>query len=764
MPFHRFVSYRQNTVLLPIVLALCTQHVIAQQVSSHPSNDQLASFSDPFTGLRVADMPFASTTAAFADPDPNTSSIAPVQSTVKVDAGFDALRTGVNTPYHITQGDVLSSAGTYQDFTRYLQVMPGVVWNTDISNDVIVRGGHPSENLYVVDGIEVPNINHISFEGSTGGFTSMLDTSMVGSIDMKAGVYDPKYSSRLSSLIEIQTREPQSREPKKQLSFGISGIGGLWEVPLGAGKMGSAILSAHRSILNWVTTDIGINGVPVYTDGVATVRLTPSEKDRLTLLSLTGADSINIRPNPCDYGVTSQLQMEYGGDRSTSGLTWQHIHSSSFVSMLTASYSQQSQNIGQQQQLITKYQGYNPCMAAGYKTSSLYSEQTSDAVSTFSYGAQFSKNVWLFSFGETGRLTRYNYAVAQPVGQQSPFSTDPTWTDSNSFTRNLMVGETASYAEATAHFRGHWTAIGGVRLEKFALTGAQMFEPRGSLAFRINQHQAIDAAFGRTAQLAPTINILSYAQNAHLLPLQVDQYSIGAELWRTNWWSVGLQAYHKAYSNEPVSTEYQTLMLANMVDTLGQQFIWLPLASTGHGRAEGVEMLLRAHRSRFQILASTTYGRTWYAAADHVMRPGNYDLPFVSNLIGSVRIPFNIQLGLRNTYASGRPYTPFNIALSKQQSRGIYDLTKVNAMRGPFYNRLDVDVNRNFHVLKGILNVHGGLENALDRQNFLGYAWESNCPAPYHHCGLNVNAFPDVPETKLTQMPMFPSAGAQLTF
>lgn len=763
MTYSRFVMYRKLSAVLSVVLALCIQHASGQQ-SSNFRSAEMAFFSDPLNGTHSTNALLMPGVADPGDPSSAPPSISPVQSTVKVDAGPDLLRSGVSTPYHITQGDVLSSAGTWQDFTRYLQIMPGVVWNTDVSNDVIVRGGHPSENLYVVDGIEVPNINHISFEGSTGGFTSMLDTSLVGSVDMKAGVYEPKYSSRLSSLIEIQTREPHPAEPRRELTVGISGIGGLAEVPFGKSGKGNAVLSAHRSVLNWMTTDIGINGVPVYADGLATFRLSPTEKDRISVLSLTGADSIDIKPNPCDSGATSSVQMEYGGDRSTSGLTWQHVHNPTFVSTVTASYSYQSQDISQQQQSANIRQGYTHCMSLPYQTTSLYNERTSDAVSSFSYGAQFGNKVWLFSLGETGRVTRYRYTIAEPMGQQSPFSTNPAWTDSDNFARDLYAGETASYAEATAHAGGRWTAIAGVRLETFALTGAHMFEPRGTLSFRINRHQAIDAAFGRTAQLAPTINILSYAQNAHLRPLQVDQYSIGSELWRADRWSIGLQAYHKSYSNEPVSTQYPTLMLANMVDTLGQQFVWLPLTSGGRGHSEGVEMLLRARLPRLQFLASTTYARTWYAAADGVMRPGNYDLPFVSNIAGAIRLPFKMQISLRNTYATGRPYTPFNIALSEKQSRGIYDLTNVNAMRGPAYNRLDVDLNRNFRLPKGNLVVHGGVENALDRQNFLGYAWEASCPAPYRRCGTNVNAMPHVPETELTQMPLFPSASAQYVF
>jgi hypothetical protein len=155
-----------------------------------------------------------------------------------------------------------------------------------------------------------------------------------------------------------------------------------------------------------------------------------------------------------------------------------------------------------------------------------------------------------------------------------------------------------------------------------------------------------------------------------------------------------------------------------------------------------------------------------YAAADGLLRPGNYDFPVVANVLFSAYLLHGIQISVRNTYATGRPYTPFNIALSREQSRGIYDLTKVNALRGPFYNRLDIDFNRDFRIGRGYMNVHAGVENALNRQNFLGLVWESFCnPRPgAAACGLTPNFSPGVPESELTQMPAFPSGGVRYRF
>jgi hypothetical protein len=687
-------------------------------------------------------------------------------STIEVNGDIDIQAKGLAVPYHITQDEVLSSAGTWGDFSRYLQLMPGVVWNSDMSNDILVRGGNPSENLYVVDGIEVPNINHLAMEGTTGGFSSMLDTSTIESVDMKAGVYDARYFSRLSSLIDVHTIEQLPSKRANEIDLGISGIGGFFQHPLG--RNAGLLLTAHRSVLNLVTNDIGINGVPIYTDGMAKLVWVPSSKDRISVLSLNGADSINITPAPCDSGVTLQVQTEYSGGRSTNGLIWRHLHNTTTFSTLTASYSAQNQNIDQEWQAATYNSKGTSCSFNPSEAPPLYIEKTHDGVSTVDYGVQMDRRHWLYTVGATGRLVALNYNVSQPLGEPSPFNTNSAWTDTDNFVRDFTAGQSSVYAETTGHLGDRWSVIAGLREEFFALTAAQLFEPRISVALRINEHQAMNGTYARSSQLAPYIDILSYAGNNRLKPLQVEQFALGADLWRADRFIIGVEGYSKRYSNEPVSTEYPALMLANMVDTLGQEFVWLPLKDGGYGRANGIEMLLRAHTAkRFRILASASYSRTRYAAADGVLRSGNYDFPVVANVQATVKLPWKFEIAGRNTYATGRPYTPFNITLSEQQKRGIYDLTKINAVRGPFYDRTDVDVNRDFHLRRGVLNVHAGVENALNRQNFMGYAWMDNCSiknSSQTMCGDNINAIPGVPETEITQMPVFPSAGIHYDF
>lgn len=372
----------------------------------------------------------------------------------------------------------------------------------------------------------------------------------------------------------------------------------------------------------------------------------------------------------------------------------------------------------------------------------------------------------VISVGTRAQAVITNYAVDQPIGQQSPLNTNPNWTDADRFSRNLTTGVTGSYGQIETHLKTRWTVVAGAREETFSLTGTHALEPSASLAFRISDHQNINVTWGRTAQMPPTIDILSYPQNNRLRPLRVEEFSAGSDLWHGSWATLHVEAYRKNYVDEPVSTEYPSLMLANMVDQL-QQFVWLPLKTGGFGRVSGVEGLLRTHlHDRLELLDSASYSRTRYAAADGVLRPGNFDIPLVNNAMLTVRLWKGFQISVRDTYTTGRPYTPFNIPVSEQQSRGIYDLSRINALRGPAYNRVDADLDRRFRVRGGVLDIHGGVENALERQNFLGYAWMPDCnPAPHQVlCGLNQNAIPGLPIMEETQMPQFPSATVRYTF
>lgn len=690
---------------------------------------------------------------AKSGPQPTIRSVVEVTSNTEEDVA-----DGSAPIFHATPDDIQASAGTYGDFSRYLQLFPGVVFNSDESDDVLVRGGNPIENLYLLDGIEVPNINHIATATTTGGLVSMIDTSALGGIDFQTGGYDASYEERLSSVINIHTREIHNDQPFTETDFGFIGAGGIQDAPLR--NNGSILVSAHRSLLNLFTNNIGLNGVPIYTNALVHAQLNPGESDSIVIDSLGGIDSININPIGLDEAETNTIDTQYQGWRTTTGIRWRHIYSPRAFGTFTLSESEQNQNIQQQDQLFddTVLPGQN---AQTVPLVPVYSELTHDGLSNVKYdGYKTMGSHFTGIFGASAHLYRIAYNVAQPYGEQSPLNSDPQRSDATSFSPHFWTGETGSYAQLF-YALGHWSLSGGGRLQTFAFGGHVTATPRLKTAYAFTEHTAAHASFGSYAQLPPFLYLTSFLQNYQLNPIKVREVVAGIDLYKWNQGDLGVEAYQKNYRDYPVSTEYPSLSLANMVDTLGQEFIWIPMTSRGSGIARGVELTGTIHiLSNASVQANVAYARSLYSGLDGKLRPGNFDFPVVFNASGTYRAGRHYEFAIRYEYSSGRPYTPFQYEESVAQNRAIYDLSMINAERGPFYSRLDFNVNRTFSMRSHRLVAYGGLENALDRQNFLGYAWMPRYGLKgvclLHPVGYCISA--------QSQMGLFPNFGARYVF
>ena len=680
-----------------------------------------------------------------------------VRSTVQVNANEANDPRETQRPTHATAEEIQSSAGTYGDFSRYLQLFPGVVFNSDESDDLLVRGGNPIENLFLFDGIEVPNINHIATGATTGGLVSMIDTGAIDSIDFQDGGYDASYSERLSSVISIHPRELQNNQPYAEADVGFVGAGIIRETPFR--RNGVLLLSAHRSLLNLFTNNIGLNGVPIYTNLVTRARWEPNSADSISADSIGGIDTIRITPQDLDNAETNTINTQYDGWRMTNGLRWRHVSSPRRFGTVTLSDSEQEQAIHQQDQL------YDNVMPHGYSVKNLppttvYSELTHEGVRNVRYDGYYSVGPRLTAlFGASAHLTRIAYNVAQPLGEQSPLSDDPTRSDATSFAPHFWTGDSGYYTQLTSVL-GHWILSAGGRAQTFVFGGNVTATPRISASYGLAAHARLFGSLGKYAQLPPFLHLTSYPQNYLLKPIVVRQINGGIDLIGWDRGNISLEVYQKNYTSYPVSTQYPSLSLANMVDTLGQEFLWIPLASKGTGLTRGIELSGKMHiGGKLFVLANLSFARSLFSGIDRVMRIGNLDYPIVFNAAGRYVLSSHSEFSFRYEATSGRPYTPYLLSESVRQNRPIYDLTRVNAERGPMYRRLDFRVSHTFTFGSERLVAYGGLENAFDRQNFLGIAW-----LPRYGLDGTCKADPNKCVSYQSQMGIFPNFGVSYRF
>ena len=193
--------------------------------------------------------------------------------------------------------------------------------------------------------------------------------------------------------------------------------------------------------------------------------------------------------------------------------------------------------------------------------------------------------------------------------------------------------------------------------------------------------------------------VSAFPENASLVPWRANHYVTGLA------WSPGAslrvtaEAYRKTYTDYPVASDLPTVSLANIGDTFAVREILFPLTSAGEGYSEGVEVFVEKRlTSKLYGQGNLSLSRTRHAGLDRVLRPGSFDYPFVFNLLGGYRLSPAWEVSARMSFLSGRPFTPYDQAVSTAQRRGVYDLTRVNAERAPDYGRVDIRVDRSFTV------------------------------------------------------------------
>jgi hypothetical protein len=197
----------------------------------------------------------------------------------------------------LSREETRRAPGVQEDVVRAVALLPGVAVTQAGRNDLAVRGGAPYQNLFVVDGIEVPNINHFGSQGSTGGPLSLINIQFVDETQFSAGGFGARYGDRTNSVTSLTLREG-SRAFGGEANLSATGYGAFVEGPLGA--RGTFLLGARRSYLDLVFKAAGLGFIPAYTDLTfkATQRL--NAKTTLSFLAVGADDGVTFNNETAD--------------------------------------------------------------------------------------------------------------------------------------------------------------------------------------------------------------------------------------------------------------------------------------------------------------------------------------------------------------------------------------------------------------------------------------------------------------------------------
>ena len=670
--------------------------------------------------------------------------LAAVESSVTITASEllvpdEVVTSGVG----IQRREIAKTAGVLQDVSRYVSTLPGVVTGSaDFRNDIIVRGGSPLENLFIVDNIEIPNINSFANFSSAGGLVSLLDVQLVEDVTFLTGGYPAPYINRLSSVMQVAQREGNRDKFHARATFAYAGAGGVLEGPWAGGK-GSWIVSARRSFLDYFTQDTGTGGVPVYYSFTGKVVRDFGNFDRIWVTGVAGIDEIRLglsEKTKRGEGLGA-LDIRYAGGRNATGINWQRIFGTRGVGLLGLTHS--SAAVDSTVKDLVRDGPLDPALsvdqavAAGALT---FRQDSTENETTIKYDLTLhAGSAGEYRLGGAQKLFANDYLTLSPLGYDGPFTREPDLNPID-LREGFEAAQSSVYLQGTHRLGQRIRATVGGRFDRYGHFGSShsRISPRAAVSIALADGLSWNSSWGMYHQIPLYLFLAAYPENRQLAPARSEHWVSGLGWTPTRSLRVTLEAYAKRYKDYSVASQFPTLSLANVGDTFDVRDILYPMTSAGRGRASGIELFAEKKFARKWFgQVNVAFSKARHAGLDGVLRPGAFDRPFVFNAVGGRRILRKWEVAFRAAYLTGRPYTPFDLERSKAQRRGVFDLAAVNTERYDAFFSLDLRMDRTFSIRDQDVVVYGGVQNVTGRENVSSVNWNRVTNRPNELLGLS---------------------------
>ncbi|HRB79900.1 MAG TPA: carboxypeptidase-like regulatory domain-containing protein, partial [Niabella sp.] len=218
---------------------------------------------------------------------------------VRTNRRTSAIATDMITPLSVqrlTTQEIKSSPGGNFDVSKVIQTLPGVGLSNGVGerNDIIIRGGAPNENVYYLDGVEIPVLNHFQTQGSSGGAQGILNVSFIESLKLTTSAFDPKYNDALSSTFVINQRNGNPDRLTGNIRASLTETALTLEGPLSAKT--TFLSSARKSYLGWMFKAVDLPIRPNFYDFQYKVNHKFNEKTTLTAIGIGAIDNFSFAP------------------------------------------------------------------------------------------------------------------------------------------------------------------------------------------------------------------------------------------------------------------------------------------------------------------------------------------------------------------------------------------------------------------------------------------------------------------------------------
>jgi len=613
--------------------------------------------------------------------------------------------------------EIERNPGSNRDISKVIQSLPGVAVTPAQRNDVIVRGGGPSENTFFLDGIEIPTINHFSTQGASGGPVGIINVDFIREVNFYSGAFPSNKGNALSSVIDFRMVDPNPGKWNFRGTFGATDLGFTANGPLAENS--GLIFSVRRSYLQFLFDALGLPFLPTYNDVQFKYKLNIDKKNQLILIGLGALDK-----NVLNTGIENPDEEQ------------QYI-----LGFLPAN-NQWSYTIGGVYRHFANNGYHTVALSRNYLRNESLKYQDNieeDTLKTFDYNSTETENKLRYEY--TGKASDWNYNLGAGL-MLSNFT-------NNTFQKFYINGNVQNVNRLADLDLWNWNMFGqvsrgflkerltlslGVRLDanNYSSTMNNMlkqFSPRFSASYALTEKWFVNANTGRYYQ-RPSYTTLGFTDNDGvyvnkengLKYISVDHIVAGVEFRPDEQSKVTLEGFYKFYNNYPFSVQDSVSIASKGADfgVYGSEEV----VSTDKGQAYGFEVFARATDFfGFNTILSYTFVRSRFEDKTGEYIPAAWDNKHILNFTLMKRLKKNWNIGGKWRFVGGAPYTPYDEEKSSYVAAwdvhgGPYlDYSKFNTLRLGSFHQLDVRVDKQYFFDNWSLMVYVDIQNLYNFQS-----------------------------------------------
>lgn len=610
--------------------------------------------------------------------------------------------------------------GANRDISKVIQSFPGVASTPAQRNDVVVRGGGPSENTFFLDDVEIPNINHFATQGASGGPVGILNVDFIREVNLYSGAFPANRGDALSSVIEFKQKDGNIEKTEVQGTLGSSEIALTLDGPIGDNT--TYIFSVRRSYLQLLFAVLELPFLPTYNDMQFKVKTRLNDKNELTFIGLGALDKsvLNLDANETELQkyilnfLPVNEQWSY-----TFGAVYKHYKEKSYDTwVLSRSY-------------LNNY---------SYK---YLNNNEVDSLLTFDYLSTEAENKLRYentTRTDNGFKINYGAGVEYATYTNNTFRKDfvgltPIITD---YDTDLDLWKWSVFGQVSKNlFADRLVLSLGVRSDANSYSSSmsnllEQISPRLSASYRLTPEFSVNFNTGRYYQL-PAYTTLGFSNGTGelinkkngLKYISVDHIVGGFEYLPTDQSQITLEGFYKYYRDYPFSIN-DSVALANKgadFGTFGDEEV----LSKAQGRSYGVELLAR-HKNLFgfNTVLSYTLVRSEFKEFDNNLNftsnyiPSSWDNIHLFNITATKELKRNWQFGFKWRFVGGAPFTPIDknktSIIEAWDARGVeyLDFARFNENRLKPFHQLDIRIDKQYFFNKWTLMLYVDIQNVYN--------------------------------------------------